>query len=80
MRIIFVGVSAASAAVMIDVLITFVEHQDFHGAVLVSLFALIAAFFAVLAAPMNFQDRYMRQILIYGLILEVIINTLIILT
>ncbi len=79
MRIIFLVVSAVSAALMINALRSFATLQDFLGAILISMFALIAAFFAVLAAPRRFQDRYMRPILIYGCILEIIINALIIL-
>lgn len=79
MRIIFVAVSAVSAALMINALRSFATLQDFPGAILVSMFALIAAFFTVLAAPRRFQNRYMKPILIYGCILEIIINALIIL-
>ncbi|PIG07757.1 hypothetical protein [Comamonas sp. 26] len=79
MRIIFVAISVVFATLMINVLSSFATLQDFLGALLISLFSLIAAFFAVLASPIRFQDRYMRPILIYGAILEIITNTLIML-
>ncbi|WP_155293308.1 hypothetical protein [Comamonas testosteroni] len=77
-RIIFVALSAVFAVLMFSLLRSFVTLQDYAGAMWIGLFALIAAFFAILATPIRFQDRFMRPILIYGLILDLIINVVII--
>lgn len=77
-RIIFVALSAGSVVLLISLLRSFATLQDYAGAMLVGFFALLAAFFAVLAAPSRFQDRFMRPIMIYGLILEIIVNIFII--
>lgn len=77
-RIIFVALSAGCVVLLISLLRSFATLQDYAGAMLVGFFALLAAFFAVLAAPSRFQDRFMRPIMIYGLILEIIVNIFII--
>ena len=77
-RIIFVTLSAGCVVLLISLLRSFATLQDYAGAMLVSIFALLAAFFAVLAAPSRFQDRFLRPIMIYALILEIIVNGFII--
>ena len=77
-RIIFVALSAVFAVWMISLLRSFAILQDYQGAMWVSGSALIAAYFALLAAPVRFQDRFLRPLLIYGAIVEVVINIFII--
>ncbi|AIJ47233.1 hypothetical protein O987_15605 [Comamonas testosteroni TK102] len=74
-RIIFVALSAGCVVLVISLLRSFATLQDYAGAMLVSIFALLAA---VLAAPSRFQDRFLRPIMIYALILEIIVNGFII--
>lgn len=77
-RIIFVALSAGCVVLVISLLRSFSTLQDYAGAMLVSIFALLAAFFAVLASPSQFQYRFLRPIMIYALILEIIVNGFII--
>jgi len=72
----FAGVSAISTFAMLEVLSALLQNQDVLGVFLLSVFALIATGFAVLAAPRGFQDRFMRPLLIATLVLELLVNVL----